>query len=355
MVRRTATGIKKTWIIQSLTVFILCWVTCVPCRSGRSEADVSENAFTSETDIILSETNNSFNTHQTLQTGSRGDEVISLQKRLTELGYQPGTVDGIFGEGTRTALIAFQVCNGLDSDGIAGPETLTCLFSSEAIAAPEPVNVLAAEWPLLVNRDHLLDATFIPANLVLLSEICDEDLVRIKYRGTRGVREAAEALSEMLKAARREGLKKWQISAGYRSWKDQEQILNNKISSYLKKNSSWSRKRARSAALRTVAEPGASEHHLGLAFDVNVPGTSAFSGTRQCTWLHKNCWDYGFIIRYQKEKEAITGFSAEAWHIRYVGRNHALNIRDLNLCLEEYLEMAARGELEVTEFVELDD
>ena len=355
MFRKMVTGKAVIWIMQGLAAFALFWMICIPYSTGQSEEAVSVNASADETDTPLSQTNISFNIHQTLQTGSKGTDVISLQERLSELGYQPGHADGIFGAGTRTALIAFQVRNGLEADGIAGPETLKCLFSPEAITAPEPVNVLASEWPMLVNKDHLLDAFFVPANLVLLSDICDDGLVQIKYRNTRGVREAVEALAEMLKAARKEGITKWQISAGYRSWKDQEQILNNKISSYLKKNSGWSRKRARSAALRSVAEPGASEHHLGLAFDINVPGTSTFLGTKQCSWLHKNCWDYGFIIRYQKEKEAITGFTAEAWHIRYVGRNHAMTIRDLDLCLEEYLDMAERNELVTVEFVELDD
>ncbi len=87
-----------------------------------------------------------------------------------------------------------------------------------------------------------------------------------------------------------------------------------------------------------MAEPGYSEHHLGLAIDINVPGASTFKGTKQCTWLHEHCWEYGFIIRYQEDKEKITGYTAEAWHIRYVGVEHSLLIRDLGLCLEEYLD-----------------
>ena len=83
---------------------------------------------------------------------------------------------------------------------------------------------------------------------------------------------------------------------------------------------------------------GCSEHHTGLAFDMTVPGTSAFVGTKQCTWLHANCWDYGFIIRYTDDKQDITGFMGEEWHIRYVGKEHSLNMKDSGLCLEEYLQ-----------------
>ena len=85
-----------------------------------------------------------------------------------------------------------------------------------------------------------------------------------------------EALEIMLEAARAEGLGKWQVSAGYRSWAEQESMLNYRVNTYLKKNPDWSRSRARRAALRTVAEPGASEHHLGLSFDVNVQGGQQF-------------------------------------------------------------------------------
>ena len=98
----------------------------------------------------------------------------------------------------------------------------------------------------------------------------------------------------------------------------------------------FTQEKAVSATRNTVADPGASEHHTGLAFDITVAGT-IFKGTEQQIWLHKHCWDYGFIIRYQEDKEDITGFLAECWHIRYVGLPHSTEMRDRNLCLEEYL------------------
>lgn len=92
-----------------------------------------------------------------------------------------------------------------------------------------------------------------------------------------------------------------------------------------------------------MAEPGCSEHQLGLAIDINVPGASSFAGTKQCKWLHEHCWEFGFIVRYTADKKEITGFEAEAWHIRYVGTEHALRIRELGMCLEEYLEGIENG------------
>ena len=276
-----------------------------------------------------------------LKSGSSGAEVRTLQLRLIELGYLSEEADGEFGPATKEAVSAFQRRNDLSVDGMAGKQTQGKLYSPEAAAAPapaEPTDMLAGEWPLLTNLDHPVEENFLPADLVLMKEICPEEVVHIKYENTQGVRTAVEALEIMLEAARAEGLGKWQVSAGYRSWAEQESMLNYRINTYLKKNSGWSRGRARRAALQTVAEPGASEHHLGLSFDVNVRGADNFASTKQCKWLHAHCWEYGFIIRYQKGKEKITGFAPEAWHVRYVGARHSLIMRDEDLCLEEYME-----------------
>ena len=284
-----------------------------------------------------------------LKLGSEGEEVKTLQLRLLELGYltKDSEADGVFGKGTREAVKAFQKRNSLSVDGMAGKQTQTRLYSAEAVPAPlppEPTDVLAGEWPMLTNAEHPVGEEFLPADLILMTELCDPKLVKIKYPATQGVRTAVEALVTMLEAAGADGVKKWQVSAAYRSYQDQERMLNNSIASHLKRHEGWSRSRARRAALQTVAEPGASEHHLGLSFDVNVPGTSSFASTKQCKWLHEHCWEYGFIIRYQEGKTAITGFAPEAWHIRYVGTEHSLIMRDEELCLEEYLAEYRDGE-----------
>ena len=280
-----------------------------------------------------------------LKSGASGEEVRILQARLKELGYYDGEPDGQYGPGTKAAVQAFQKRNGLSVDGMAGPQTQDRLYSAGALGTPPPPeeqDVMAGEWPLLVNKEHPVGEGFLPAGLVRMTDLCDPDLVKIKYPDTRAVRPAVEALITMLEAAKAEGVTKWQISAAFRSYEDQEGMLEHSIRSHMKKNEGWSRSRARRAALRTVAEPGASEHHTGLCFDINVPGASSFSSTKQCKWLHAHCWEYGFIVRYQKGKEAITGFSPEAWHIRYVGAEHALVMRDENLCLEEYLDKYAQ-------------
>ena len=293
-----------------------------------------------------------------LTVGARGDEVTRMQQRLKDLGYLNGKVDGQYGGGTKRAVISFQRRNGLATDGVAGQETLAKLYAEDAIAAPEntePVDVVSGQMPALVNNDHPVDEFFVPADLVPLKDVLNTKHVKIKYKKTQGVRTAVEALGEMLEAARTDGLTKWQVSAGYRSWDDQVSMLNAKTNSYLKRNKDWSRSKARKAALRSVAEPGCSEHHLGLAFDVNVPGASSFASTKQSKWLNEHCWEFGFVIRYQKEKEEITGFIAEPWHIRYVGVEHALYMKEHNLCLEEYLAGIEDGSIQLPAPVEAED
>ena len=284
-----------------------------------------------------------------LTVGAKGDAVTRLQQRLKDLGYLNGKVDGQYGGGTKRAVIAFQRRNGLDTDGVAGQETQAKLFAEDAVAAPEdagPTDVLAGDVPMLVNKANAVDEFFTPADLVQLRDVLGNKLATIKYKKTRGVRTAVEALKEMLEAAKEDGLKKWQVSAGYRSWDDQVNVLNAKIKSYRQKNKDWSGSKARRTALRSVAEPGCSEHHLGLAFDVNVKGASSFASTKQSKWLNEHCWEYGFIIRYTKDKEEITGYQAEPWHIRYVGVEHALYMRDHGLCLEEYVQGLEDGSIQ---------
>ena len=277
-----------------------------------------------------------------LSSGSTGDEVKRMQQRLKELGFYTGEIDGDFGKGTKNAVMLFQKQHELEADGIAGSMTLTKLYSDAAhqiivTPTPETIQVMAGSLPLLVNKEKPVGSDFTPADLVNMTTYCDSSLVKIKYDGTQGVREAVDALMEMLRAAKNDGITNWQVSAAYRSYQDQVDIMEDNVQSYMR-NRDMSRKQAESAAKLTVADPGTSEHHTGLAFDMTVPGTSTFKGTEQQKWLHKYCWDYGFIIRYTDEKQDITGFLGEEWHIRYVGKEHSKIMQEKDWCLEEYLQ-----------------
>ena len=160
-------------------------------------------------------------------------------------------------------------------------------------------------------------------------------LVTVKGSDIEGDRTAANAMIEMFEAAKADGVTGWQISAGYRSYEYQQELFDEQVAEY--RAEGFTQEKAVSATRNTVADPGASEHHTGLAFDITVPGVS-FKGTEQSDWISEHCWEYGFILRYAEDKEDITGFVAEAWHFRYVGTEHSLIMRDENLCLEEYIE-----------------
>ena len=340
-------SIRSLTALLMTVVLLLCLYPMMPALA-ESAADSSAQS-TEEPEKKEKVSAETLQAQGILSVGAKGEEVTRLQQRLKDLGYLDGKVDGQYGGGTKRAVIAFQRMHGLTTDGVAGQETQEKLYAEDAKHAPDgsPVNVLEGDIPILVNKDNPVPSGefFVPADMVQLNKELSSKLVTIKYKKTRGVKVAVEALKAMLEAAKADGIGKWQVSAGYRSWDDQVNMLNSKVRSYQKSHKDWSSSKARRAALRTVAEPGCSEHHLGLAFDVNKKGASSFVGTKQSKWLNEHCWEYGFIIRYQKEKEKITGFEAEPWHIRYVGVEHALYMRDHDLCLEEYVQGLQDGSI----------
>ena len=94
---------------------------------------------------------------------------------------------------------------------------------------------------------------------------------------------------------------------------------------------------AKALTEQVINKPGYSEHNLGLAVDFNYVKDS-FKDTKEYVWLIENAENYGFILRYPKEKESITKVSYEPWHWRFVGVEHARKINELGMCLEEYIE-----------------
>ena len=270
-----------------------------------------------------------------LSKGDKGDAVRALQQRLKDLGYYNGNVDGDFGGGTQEAVRLFQSQNGLDVDGVSGGATLAAVFASDAPTVSVTPTPDPASLPILVNKDHPITEDYRPQDLVDLRNVLPSSLVYVKGSDIQGNRDAAAALQTMFEAAKADGITGWQISAGYRSYAYQQQLFQKQVDDYMAQGKS--KADAVAATKLTVADPGTSEHHTGLAFDITVANT-IFKGTKQQIWLQKHCWDYGFIIRYQEGKEKITGFVAECWHIRYVGVQHSTVMRDHDWCLEEYIQ-----------------
>lgn len=141
-------------------------------------------------------------------------------------------------------------------------------------------------------------------------------------------------LQEMFDAARAEGIYPV-VREGYRTAEEQQEILDDKIQTYI--NQGYSQSRAERKAKEWVALPGTSEHQLGIAVDINAD-KSKCSNEDVYAWLAENAYKYGFILRYPPGKQEITGTSYEPWHYRYVGIEAAYEINERGICLEEYFE-----------------
>ena len=209
------------------------------------------------------------------------------------------------------------------------------ILLSFAASFLRPASAEETALPILVNKSHPLPADYDVTGFIMLNTV-ETDLFTVKNKNTYADPEATEALLSLLADARKDGLDKWQISEAYRSVDAQQKIWDKNYQKYRNVNG-LSKKKALQAVERRVAKPGCSEHHTGLAFDMTVPG-KAFRLTPHAKWLTTHCQDYGFIIRYTKDKEKYTGITEEPWHIRYVGIEHARKMVEENLCLEEYIE-----------------
>ena len=173
---------------------------------------------------------------------------------------------------------------------------------------------------ILVNYSHKLPDGYQP------------DLISVY--GVQINRRAAAAYEKMNSAAASDGISLW-ISSAYRSSERQEELFQKEIAGYSESYSSP--KEAQAYAEKSVARPGYSEHATGLAMDLNGVRDD-FDTTPAFRWLSEHAQDYGFILRYEKEKQEITKIKYEPWHYRYVGVKNAQAMKEKNLCLEEYLD-----------------
>lgn len=166
---------------------------------------------------------------------------------------------------------------------------------------------------LVVNKTYSLPSNFAPNNLVTINGyIKVVDYVK-------------EAFDKLKSDAVSIGLNIY-ASSGYRSYGDQKYIYNNYVS--------WD---GQVNADTYSARAGHSEHQTGLAIDLNTVDSS-FDNTSESNWLKENCYKYGFIIRYPKGKDNITGYIYEPWHIRYVGKDFATKLYNNGdwITIEEY-------------------
>lgn len=156
----------------------------------------------------------------------------------------------------------------------------------------------------------------------------------------------AQPLKDFLAAAKADGYT-LQVISGYRTFARSAVLLENEVQAQMKYNG-YSREKAEQVAATRVAPPGTSEHNTGLAVDIlsgdyynhHSQIEESFEYDAEAAWMKAHCAEYGFILRYPKDKQDVTGIIFEPWHFRYVGVEIATYIMQNGLTLEEYLGVA---------------
>lgn len=176
---------------------------------------------------------------------------------------------------------------------------------------------------LIVNKSYPLPKDYVPTNTY-------KNATGLNYCTTCIDKEAYEKYKEMKADATALGLNIW-IQSGYRSYSLQESLYNKYVN-----------RDGKVAADTYSARPGHSEHQTGLAFDLNSI-SDEFQYTDEGKWVNNNCYKYGYILRYPKGKENITGYKYESWHLRYVGKDLATKLYNNGdwITLEEHFNLTS--------------
>jgi D-alanyl-D-alanine carboxypeptidase len=248
------------------------------------------------------------------------DEVLWLQESLKIAGYYT-SMDGIYGSGTESKLIEFQ--NSVDDLEANGEYTQGTKSELQKIRDEKLAPNLGDDL-VFINKEYYLPSNFVPENL-------REVDVR-KSKSIQLASHVAEKTEEMFADAEKDGLIMY-LASGYRSYSYQEGIFSRRVAN-----------KGLESTLKVVAMPGQSEHQTGLAIDITSEAMGygleqSFEQQPEFEWLIENCYKYGFILRYTKDKEDITKYVYEPWHYRYIGDVElAKYIMENELVLEEYFK-----------------
>ena len=187
-----------------------------------------------------------------------------------------------------------------------------------------PTDVLASEnWALtLINKNYPLDKNYSPSTSVVIEGSNVTADIRV-----------AESYRQMYIAALAEDVILTPYS-GYCGYQRQKTIYENKVQAFILQG--LSEEEAKQNAEKRVEPAGCSENGAGLAVDV-LSASAGFASTNEYKWLVANAHNYGFVLRYPEDKTEITGMIYQPWHWRYVGVEVAKEMKENNLCLEEFL------------------
>jgi hypothetical protein len=182
---------------------------------------------------------------------------------------------------------------------------------------------------VLVNKEHILDKDYVPLEMYVVDEN-ENNFHQYKDASLKPMlrSDIKEYVDKLINDAQELGLPII-VDSGYRSFKYQQVVLDALI------------KEKGDEAFKLVALPGASEHQTGLAIDFayyenGIYNDDVKENDKEAIWLKNNAWKYGFILRYPKGKENVTGYNFEPWHFRFVGLKLAKYLFKNDLTLEEY-------------------
>lgn len=190
---------------------------------------------------------------------------------------------------------------------------------------------------MLANKDNVLPESYVPTFAKVPASYYISSA-----KDTRFDERAAPYLEKFIDAARAAGYNV-DIISGYRTYQYQQDNYTRHVKQLEAKGETASQAQADAANL--VAPPGTSEHETGLAADIvtsdwykkNPDLTSDFDKTPAFAWMYSHCADYGFILRYPKDKVSVTKYEYEPWHYRFVGIQNAKIIMQKKICLEEFV------------------
>lgn len=302
-----ASNTKKLISLAVLLVFFTISCSfCAPMFQGNDE--VEQQVFTEhlETEVI---------------TLAMEAEAVEAEKNVEKEEILPA-------EGETEEIVNPEAEAGDDIDNYSADEILANYDPEELELPVEETGVVSADdWNLLlVNNRHPIPEDYeFTLGTIKGSLQCDERII-------------PEFMS-MLQAAKKDGIT-LEVCSPYRTLERQELLFDRKIERYMRRGMSYIE--AYKLSARVVNVPGTSEHQIGLALDIYTDSYKSldegFGETAAGIWLQENCGEYGFILRYPKGKEYITGIEYEPWHFRYVGRAAAQEIMSQGLTLEEYVE-----------------
>lgn len=214
-------------------------------------------------------------------------------------------------------------------EGISSEINIKVFNTLESTIDDKSVVKNMSAYDAVVNKKRNLPSDYVPEDLVPLDDI-PKSLQNPEVNQLRKV--AYEALKEMFLKAKEEKSYELYARSGYRSYKTQIDLYNSYVANH-----------GQAAADKFSAKPGQSEHQSGLSMDItcasmNFQLDDTFFDKEEGKWVAENAHRFGFIIRYPKGKEDVTGYQYEPWHLRYVGKTLAKEIYDSKLTLEEYFE-----------------